>query len=262
MKRLLLIILSVIAFAGMGVAQDIYSVGYYTNTSGRQAAAVYKNETMLYTSNPSEGYSHDSPDVDYYGDNVYWVMNSRGSGSSGYYFNNAIIKKNDASYMATPAGSGSHIYDLWRSNNILFAAGCIDFGSVRTATVWQDASTTPHPLGNLVFESEARGITGVPMETLFVCGFQKVNSTFPQGLQGIIWKSSDNWNVEVLHAFDMGTDLYSIAYYNGYLYSVGYVYDEDSNVELKVWRTSASNGATDEVYTLDAGWHLLLQKSL
>ena len=254
MKRLLLTILSVIAFAGMGVAQDIYSVGYYTNTSGRQAAAVYKNETMLYTSNPSEGYSHDSPDVDYYGDNVYWVMNSRGSGSSGYYFNNAIIKKNDASYMATPAGSGSHIYDLWRSNNILFAAGCIDFGSVRTATVWQDASTTPHPLGNLVLESEARGITGVPMETLFVCGFQKVNSTFPQGLQGIIWKSSDNWNVEVLHAFDMGTDLYSIAYYNGYLYSVGYVYDEDSNVELKVWRTSASNGATDEVYTLDAGW--------
>ena len=38
MKKLLLIIMSVMAFAGMSVAQDIYSAGYYT--SSNQKAAV------------------------------------------------------------------------------------------------------------------------------------------------------------------------------------------------------------------------------
>ena len=36
MKKLLLIIMAVIGFAGMSVAQDVYSSGYYTDANGNQ----------------------------------------------------------------------------------------------------------------------------------------------------------------------------------------------------------------------------------
>ena len=50
MKKRLLLLLSALVFAGMTVAQDIYSSGYYTNSSNLGTAAVYKNGTKLYES--------------------------------------------------------------------------------------------------------------------------------------------------------------------------------------------------------------------
>ena len=47
MKKLLLIVISVIAFAGMSVGQDIYTSGYYNNSVGTSNASVYRNGMML-----------------------------------------------------------------------------------------------------------------------------------------------------------------------------------------------------------------------
>ena len=45
MKKLVLFIMAVMAFAGMSVAQDVWSSGFFTASSGIQSPAVYKNST-------------------------------------------------------------------------------------------------------------------------------------------------------------------------------------------------------------------------
>ena len=59
MKKIVLFIMAVMAFAGMSVAQDIWSCGFYNNSNGQQAA-VYKNNTLLYSSSLSNGFYADS----------------------------------------------------------------------------------------------------------------------------------------------------------------------------------------------------------
>lgn len=74
MKRLLLTILSVMALAGMTVAQDVYSSGYYTS-GGDKYAAVYKNNTKLYEFHVS-GYNYEGTDVIRFNGDTYWSFNS------------------------------------------------------------------------------------------------------------------------------------------------------------------------------------------
>ena len=113
MKRLLLTILSVIAFAGITVAQDvIYSSGNYTTPSGRQGAGIYVNGTFAISlGEPSTGYYHQSADVDVYDGDIYWVLNSYNSDGS---FNFADVIKNSLTYLSSHNGDGNHIYDLCR----------------------------------------------------------------------------------------------------------------------------------------------------
>ena len=75
MKRILLTILSVMAFAGMSVAQDVYTSGYYTNSQNTYNAAVYKNGELLYSTGNSASSYHHSTDVLFYEGDVFWVDN-------------------------------------------------------------------------------------------------------------------------------------------------------------------------------------------
>ena len=62
MKKALLFLLSVMAFTGIGVAQDVYSVGNFTNSSGLKCVAVYLNYQKMYEKVPPLGdYDFDSP---------------------------------------------------------------------------------------------------------------------------------------------------------------------------------------------------------
>ena len=49
MKKLVLFVMAVMAFAGMSVAQDVYSCGSY-KVNDEARAAVYKNGSLLYSS--------------------------------------------------------------------------------------------------------------------------------------------------------------------------------------------------------------------
>ena len=82
MKKCLLFILSALAFTGMSVAQNIYSSGYFTNSSGKRSAAVYRNGTKLYDSGNTTDNPNDNTAVNVYNDNVYWVKRMRNSGKS------------------------------------------------------------------------------------------------------------------------------------------------------------------------------------
>ncbi len=212
------------AFAVMGVAQDIYSSGYFTNSNSRQAAAVYKNATRLYYSNPGEGYYHNSPDVDYNNGDVYWLLNSLNSDGS---INVGHIAKNSNPTGYFDTGTGTYMAAFQRSSSgtNYYVAGCKTYNNVKTAWFWRtDSGTDGYQCGNGSYASEALGIT-LGASTIYECGYQNTSaSTY----HGVIWCGSS-----VKKNFDDGTKLYDIVYYDGYLYSVG-----SDNGALKVWRTT------------------------
>ena len=249
MKRLLLTILSVIAFAGITVAQDvIYSSGNYTTPSGRQGAGIYVNGTFAISlGEPSTGYYHQSADVDVYDGDIYWVLNSYNSDGS---FNFADVIKNSLTYLSSHNGDGNHIYDLCRSPQLyhnLISVGCKPIDGVKKAVYWRNGEYTPTQLGTGNYQSEAFGATAICLdpammvELLFICGYQYTNSST---FHGVIWNGTN-----VFHNFDNGTKILGITFYDGYLYSVGSAV-EGSATKLKVWKTDINDGATTEVYTL------------
>ena len=242
MKKLVLFVMAVMAFAGMSVAQDVYYSGYYIDGNSVQQAAVYKNNEKLYNSYfGTDGYYGESTDVDvYYGD-VYWVRNAFNPSNNFYY---ADVMKNGSVYLNSPTGQGRHIYDLYRwperPEMGLFSVGCMDIGAVRTAVVWKDDNPNVYrQLGDGTWVSEAYSATAND-DGLFVCGVQ-------YGLEettyhGVIWSGGS-----VFSAFPDGTKLFGITYNNGYLWTVG----KDGD-RVKVWKVDVADSSIEVAYELDS----------
>lgn len=147
MKKLVLIVVVLLAIAGMAKAQDIYSVGNFTNSSGFQCAAVYLNDQKLYEKDPPLGdYNFDSPSLVVNGDDIYWAMNSVYA-AGGYNYGD--IYKNGTIYFNSPGGQNFHINDLACGDGHLYAGGSKlvegsgGVGSVSRAAIWMDDNTTP-----------------------------------------------------------------------------------------------------------------------
>ena len=238
MKKLVLFVMAVMAFAGMSVAQDIWSCGFYNNSNGQQAA-VYKNNTLLYSSSLSNGFYADCTGIDVYGGDVYWVRNAYNQSGSFHY---ADVMKNTDSYLDSPTGQGRHIYDLYRwperPETGLFAVGCMDIDAVRTAVIWKDNNSSVYSqLGDGTWPSVAYAATAND-DGLYVCGYQYgyEETTY----HGVIWEVGGSE-----FTFPDGTKIYDITYskeYNNF-YSVGVAY-EDGQYKLKVWINDT------ELYTL------------
>nr|MCR5658824.1 choice-of-anchor J domain-containing protein [Bacteroidales bacterium] len=242
MKRLVLFVMAVMAFAGMSVAQDVYSSGYYKDGSNVYHAAVFKNGAKLWTWSGSSTSAHTSSDVDYYNGDVYWVDNAVSTSDGVFYYGDIV--KNGSKYLENASGSGAHIYALERSNlgTALFAIGCKKTGGVKTAWFWNDnvhMDGSGAQLGDGIYESVAYGAAD-DGSYMCICGYQHTDaSTY----HGVIWRNG------VFHSFDNGTKLYDMAYYNGYLYIVGSAV-EGSSTKLKVWETKVSDGTTTVKYTI------------
>jgi uncharacterized repeat protein (TIGR02543 family) len=241
MKKIVLFVMAVMAFAGMSVAQDVWSCGYYTSNSVQQAA-VYKNGTKMYNTSFGNNYSGDCPAIDVYGSDVYWVRNCYVDNN----FHYADVMKNNNVYLNSPTGEGRHIYDIVRSPNTgsLFSVGCMTVDGVRTAVRWRDNDADPlSQMGNGTYESVAYGATMVQgYSNVYSVGYQYTNaSTY----HGVIWNGST-----VLHDFETGTRILDICYYHGYFWTVGTV-QVGSDYTVKVWKTSITDGATQQVYVIN-----------
>ena len=164
MKRILLTILSVMAFAGMSVAQDIYTSGYYTNNNGNRVAAVYKNGSKLYEFGGYSSWKYESRDLECYNGNVYWIWNATDASSD--QITRGVIKKNNNSTNFLDEGADNLYtfqamdidYDGWTA-----AAGWkldADNSNLERAAVWLcgssgNTSATAHYLGNTSYKSYA-----------------------------------------------------------------------------------------------------------
>ena len=243
MKKLLHLIMMVLAFAGTTVAQDIWSAGYYTDGNGNQQAAVYHNSLKMFSTNYGGNLSGDCTGVDVDGDDVYWIRNCYDAGS--FYY--ADIMKNDEMYLNSPIGQSRHIYSLDRFYGTLLATGCMDIDGVTTAVLWSGDDAEPaFVMGDETYPSEAYATTVVANTDMglhsYSCGYQYITET---SIRGIIWKDGN-----LFYRFpNIKAIMYDIDYHDGYFYTVG-IDMTDSDVKLKVWEVTGWGTTDHVVYTL------------
>ena len=249
MKKLVLFVMAVMAFAGMSVAQqDVWSVGYYTDANNRKQVGVFKNNAMQYHSTFNEGYYGESAALAMYNGVAYWIMNSYKSDGT---LNGFYLGKGGNNTYLNASGTGTHAYDVVKTeSSYTWVVGCKNSSSgVKTAYFWREDSdnsdfSTGFQDGNGTYPSEAFGVTY--KNGLVRCGYQYTSST---AYHGVIWYNGQG------HEFaNLGDNIkaYDIVYYNGYFYTVG-TYKDGSTLKAKVWRTNIDTGTTYDVYTLQTG---------
>ena len=206
MKKTLLVFLSVMAFAGMSVAQDVYTSGYYTNSQNTYNAAVYKNGELLYSTGNSASSYHHSTDVLFFGDAVFWVDNCFDANLQNDY---GDVFMDDERILSTPIGSGSCIYRLFTDGFNLYSAGSVLVDGVRSPAIWKNDDPTPY----IVYDTD--GNLGVILDALIVedriyaCGYKTVDADDI----GVVWSDEGEY-------YNFGEDVIpqAMAFYNDDLY--------------------------------------------
>ena len=236
MKKFLLLISAMLVMTGIINAQDVYSAGYYRNSSNKKVAAVYKNNQNLYEKT-SGTYQFESTSVVCKGSDVYWSVNWFSEDGNTHTF--ADIYKNGSVYLNSST-SGRSINDMFTFVNNIYAVGYQKDGSINKAVVWKNDDQAPYKtFGANDYESNAT--SGVPYTAegnYFVVGGYQCTSI--STYHGVIWYSKTN---SALYTFPDGTKILDIFCYNNDIYSVGTAV-EGSVQKLKVWRNN------NLVYTL------------
>ena len=258
MKKLVLIFLSVLAFTGLSVAQDVYYSGYYTPSSGRKMAAVYKNNTRLYQAG-YDGYDAESSAVECNSSNVFWTVNFTNP-SNGYYWY-AMIKKNNTNWLNFNINTDTYrkINGLYCDGLSVYGVGCSIISSVQRAVVWKGSCSATtcddnpfYVLGNTGYDSEAFSCVGYNGH-LYTVGIQ-YTSEGNDSYRGVLWKDG-------AELYDLGTNYKPVGislcknYNNSVLYISGTIYDGSPNhMEVTyydpdaVWSPLQSWYNTDESY--------------
>ena len=206
MKRTLLLILSVMAFAGMSVAQDVYTASFYYNEVGTDNAAVFKNGELLYSRGDDPTSFHMCYDVLCLNGDVYWVDYYYDAHTEDY----GNVYKNDVPYLINE--NGTCIEALFTDGIEVYAAGYKIINDVKTPAVWKGTSSTPF----ILFDTGGKEgwIEKAVIENgiIYACG-QKSNGNY---YEGVVW---DSFNGEIMN---FGEKVYvdDIAYSNGSIYSV------------------------------------------
>lgn len=206
MKRTLLLILSVMAFAGMSVAQDVYTASFYYNEVGTDNAAVFKNGELLYSRGDDPTSFHMCYDVLCLNGDVYWVDYYYDAHTEDY----GNVYKNDVPYLINE--NGTCIEALFTDGIEVYAAGYKIINDVKTPAVWKGTSSTPF----ILFDTDGKEgwIEKAVIENgiIYACG-QKSNGNYSEG---VVW---DSFNGEIMN---FGEKVYvdDIAYFNGSIYTV------------------------------------------
>ena len=218
MKKTLLVFLSVMAFAGMSVAQDVYTSGYYTNSQNTYNAAVYKNGELLYSTGNSASSYHHSTDVLFFGDAVFWVDNCFDANLQNNY---GDVFMDDERVLSTPIGSGGCIYRLFTDGHDLYSAGCVNVNGVQSPAIWKNDDPSPY----IVYNTD--GNPGVIYDAVIVgnviyaCGCKTVDGDDI----GVVWSDEGEY-------YNFGEDVIpnAVAFYNDDLYFAVNDYDNDKGM--------------------------------
>ena len=220
MKKLILFVFALLATTGLALAQNFYSVGNFTNSSGFQCAAVYLNNQKLYDKVPPLGdYDFDSPSLVVDGDDIYWAMNSVYAAGGNNY---GDIYKNGTLYFNSPGGQSIHINELAYGDGHLYAGGSkyvegsgLVGGGIR-AVIWKDNNTEPWKiLGEAGHTSSVTALTYYGGNVISV-GTEGNGSG---GTDGIVWFNGNQ-------LYNYGTSVYPVALacYDHELYVLAKVY--------------------------------------
>ena len=268
MKKYLLIVLCLLATAGVSFAQDVYSAGYYINENGKNEAVLFKNDERIQVwGDGTNDYDYNSTSVlvDPYSGDVYWTKNVKNSSGVPTY---GDIMKGGVYFMNTPSGSKNYLNQLYwhRTTNQdpearIFTAGYrLGSDNNRYAAIWRGSNTSPlyspdFENGN---ESEALDVCVISSPgnaiNIFFCGY-----VYESGVRhATVWK-----NGIVLYTLTTtSSSAISMDYYDGAVYTLVNEYNSStSNTVVKVFKnsnllytlTDASHSANSYQIKVDGG---------
>ena len=236
MKKTLLVLLAMLAMAGMATAQDIYTVGNFTNSFGSKCVALYRNNQKLYEKVPPLGdYDFDAPSLVMNGTDVYWAVNSKYAATN--QSNYGDVYKNGTLYLNNPGGYETSVEDLVYADGHLYSVGRKRLSiNYYAPVVWKDNDSNPYlVLGDGTHSGGAVAVT-YNNGDLYTLAYEG------NGEGGIHYFVSKN-----------GTQLYNlywpgsftdIAFYDGDVYTV-----MTSNSAIKVYKNN------QRLYTLTDNWN-------
>ena len=246
MKKIVLFIMSVMAFTGISVAQDVYSSGYYYNSDYEKVAVVYKNGDLLYSTGNTPSYNHDSPAVLYLEGDVYWVDDCTDSNGDYYY---SKVMKNDQVFLDIPVSSDPYITCLFTDGTDVYAGGYMRIGGHHNPIIWKNNVSTPYL--NFIESNYLYGYIQDAMiveGSIIACGYVFDNNI--SGHVGVVWHQAYG------QLYSLGDVIaHSVDYYNGDIYTaiydignqIGAVYQNDN--ELYTLTEQGGSG----VVCIDAG---------
>ncbi len=244
MKRTLLLILSVMAFAGISVAQDVYTSGARLNSYGTHDAVVYKNGEVLYSigsSNSEESFQ--AKDVLYLNGDVYWVDNHYVNHVSDY----GDVFKNDERFLSTPIGSGGFIQRLFTDGSNIYAAGFKIIDHKRYPTVWKNDDPEPYLFIDNVECPDIYVYDGVVVDDIvYICGYISCEEM----TTGVVWTEGE----EVFLEFGENKPTGMAFYNNDFYFSLSGIFNPISMVyknSLELY-TLTTNGNVHSI-SMDAG---------
>ena len=209
MKKSLLIIMVLLATAGMTLAQDIWSAVTYENDDSRKTAALVKNDEKVFEL--SDVYEDYRPrDVLVLNGHTYFAYEFQGRGYIYDYTASSM-------YLETESGIESRFQEMFPAAN---GNDIVVVGSTRQspayllyATVWENGAPTL-TFGNGTYP--AVGLGGCMSEDgrIYVGGYQYSSNT-GFDYYGVIWSGSGE-----LYVMPSGTEVKEVVFYDGELYSI------------------------------------------
>lgn len=237
MKKIFLLLIAVIAAAGVGFAQDVYTIGYRSTEDTLKEAVVFKNGELLYNSPAEMNLVANAVCLNPLNDNLFWTNNVLHEDGSANYME---IFMNDESWCSTLAGSGTQVRRLyWHETadndpeSSLFAAGYTTVDdTVLYAAIWRGSNATPFFVSSM--ESVANDVCVTHAAEggahVLYCGYAFDDNHVKRAT---VWRDA-----EVLYSLaDSLSEALGMAYYHGHLYTLVNEYDTvGGNMVIKVYR--------------------------
>ena len=212
MKRLVLFIMSVMAFAGMSVAQTVYTAGSYTNSSGKDAAIIFCNGDIIEDrSSSTVDYRCRDIAVDSQGD-LYWVLN-QDNGSLKW----GDLYKNEEYYLDNVSGTEIYALAVDSEDNVYAVGTKKTDGEQDRAAIWRNGEVEPYAVfGDGTRRCIATGVVCFGTN-VYTCGYEYWSESDGQHYNGFVWKNNDNAPFITLPE----VRLEDIDYYDYVIYTVG-----------------------------------------
>ena len=232
MKKTFFLLFFWLILLGATMAQDIYTTGYFINSSDQKVAAVFKNDVVIYRRDcDGKDLYSTSMVIDTLTDDIYWVSNSNPVGdiANGY----GCVMKNDEVLLNNELGTCINAISF--DGNDLYAAGYCNDIYESVGAVWKNGETTPlYTYGETQTRCEVLGVVAVD-GTVYACGYYVDALNY-----GCVWVNGE------LYACYPNHKVVDITYHDGDIYYLV----EDSQTTVYVSDKELYSLHTNAGYTM------------
>ena len=188
MKRLLLLIMAMMAFTGMSVAQTVYTAGYYTNEFGKTAAVVFQDgEVFQELSSQNFDFRCTALAVADNGD-VYWA---RCANDGTEQYADILLNGESSPYLVNTVGTDIVDMAFDASGNLYSVGSCKNSDGIKQAAIWKNDEMTPYALfGDGTRHCLATGVF-CDGDDVYTCGYMYWQDGGETRYTAYVWLNDD-----------------------------------------------------------------------